>query len=489
MASTASDLLKLELQTTGENDGTWGTKLNTALARLEEGVAGVTNVTITSGDYTLDDTQYAEHDDGSNTSESHVAVIKATGTLTAARALNVPARTKIYWVWNATGSNFNLTVQVTGGGGNGVVVPRNTAMALLSDGTDIVALTPAVASSNTASAISGDNLLDNPDFRIAQRGTAFTSATAPANSDDTYLLDRWVLLSDGNDIVDVNQKTDGVLGPYSYLEADVENTAKKFGFLQIIEQKNLGAISDESQVVSLSFKAKVSDAAKLDNIKAVVLAWSSTADSVTSDVVSAWNVADTTPTWATNWTAENTPANLSVTTSEDTYRIENIAIDTSGVNNLAVFIWSDAVADNDTAGTTLHLTDVKLEIGSVATPQRARHDIEEFLRCLKYCWQINKASSAGFITGFNPTATNARYPLQFPVTMRAAPSLTVSGVGDFQVRHGATNSDTTNLTLAGGDAQTAYLSATVASGLTAGQASALSGDGGGTRWIRFSADL
>ena len=33
------------------------------------------------------------------------------------------------------------------------------------------------------------------------------AATVPINSDDTYLLDRWVLLSEGNDIVDVTQET------------------------------------------------------------------------------------------------------------------------------------------------------------------------------------------------------------------------------------------------------------------------------------------
>ena len=66
MASSASDLLKLELQATGENDGTWGTKLNTLLGRLEESVAAVTNIAVTASDYTLDDTQYAEHNDGAD---------------------------------------------------------------------------------------------------------------------------------------------------------------------------------------------------------------------------------------------------------------------------------------------------------------------------------------------------------------------------------------------------------------------------------------
>ena len=49
-----------------------------------------------------------------------------------------------------------------------------------------------------------------------------------------------------------------------------------------------------------------------------MLAWTGTADTVTSDVVSAWGADGVTPTWATNWTAENTPSNLGVTNTWNT---------------------------------------------------------------------------------------------------------------------------------------------------------------------------
>ena len=47
MASSASPLLKLELQTNGENSGTWGTKTNVTLKRIEEAIAGTTNIAVT----------------------------------------------------------------------------------------------------------------------------------------------------------------------------------------------------------------------------------------------------------------------------------------------------------------------------------------------------------------------------------------------------------------------------------------------------------
>lgn len=142
MPSTASDLLKFEKQADGENDSTWGAKTNTALSRLEEAIADITNIAVTTGDYTLDDTQYNEHDNGANSSESHVAAIKISGTLTGNRSVVVPSRNKIYWVWNINSGAYTTTVKTSGG--SGVVVPQNTLMAVICDGTNVEALTPPV---------------------------------------------------------------------------------------------------------------------------------------------------------------------------------------------------------------------------------------------------------------------------------------------------------------------------------------------------------
>ena len=56
--------------------------------------------------------------------------------------------------------------------------------------------------------ISGtDNKIINGNFAVNQRSalftTSYTDSTPITNSDDTYLFDRWKLLSDGDDIVDV----------------------------------------------------------------------------------------------------------------------------------------------------------------------------------------------------------------------------------------------------------------------------------------------
>ena len=175
--------------------------------------------------------------------------------------------------------------------------------------------------------LSNRNHLINGAFAVAQRGTSFTSSSS-ANNDDTYVLDRWYILSDGNDIIDVSQETTTIPTNGKYAIAlDVETANKKFGIAQIIEGKNcVGLIGD---TITFSFKAKVSDTSKLDNVKAAIVSWSGTEDSVTSDIISAWGNEGTNPTLITNATYENTPANLSLTTSYATYSV-SANIDTSG---------------------------------------------------------------------------------------------------------------------------------------------------------------
>lgn len=140
MASTASDLLKFEKQTTGENPSTWGAKANTAMSRIEEAIADITNISLNAlggANYTLDDTQYDEHVDGSNTSESHVATIKATGTLDAAEKIIVPLRNKQYLVWNSTSGAFAVTIG--GDTGDATEVPQGYLMRVICDGTNVKA--------------------------------------------------------------------------------------------------------------------------------------------------------------------------------------------------------------------------------------------------------------------------------------------------------------------------------------------------------------
>jgi len=224
----------------------------------------------------------------------------------------------------------------------------------------------SVALGDSATVGGASNALINGDMVIWQRGTNITAASTPVtNNDDTYVMDRWILLSDGNDIVDVKRDSTGVEGGSFWdCELEVETVDKKFGIVQIIEATNCHELIGGK--ASLSFYAKVAGSGKLDNVKAAIVSWAGTADSPTSDIVSAWGTEGTNPTLATSWTYENTPADLNVTTSMAQYKIENIDIDTSSTKNVAVFIWSD-VTDTD-LGDDLYITDVQLTPTTAVVP-------------------------------------------------------------------------------------------------------------------------
>ena len=283
-------------------------------------------------------------------------------------------------------------------------------------------------------ALGNKNLLINGEGKVSQRGSSFVSGE---NGDDVYTLDRWNLLSDGSDIVDVTQSTESPTGALNSIGLDVETASKKFGILQIIEQKNAERVIGDT--VTLSFKAKVTSAAagRLENIKAVVLSWDSTADIVTSDVVSAWGVEDTTPTWATNWTEENTPVNLNVTDSWASYSVAGISIDTVSTKNIAVFIWADGLTG--TVTDFLHITDVQLEKGDTVSDFESRSIETELTLCQRYfAKSYNQDVSPGSADGggrvqmqFGGNASSdhtMHIGLFFPATMRTTPSITAYAI-------------------------------------------------------------
>jgi hypothetical protein len=276
----------------------------------------------------------------------------------------------------------------------------------------------------------GRNRLINGDFRVAQRGTSFVSPNA--NNDDTYNLDRWILLSDGNDIVDVTQANVAPTAGLFSIGLDVETVNKKFGIIQIIEQRNI--VGMFNQPVTLSFSARTSGSS-IGNLKAVILSWNSTADTVTSDVVSAWGADGVTPTFAANWTAENTPQNLAPSNTWTRYSI-TATLDTASTNNVAVFIWCDDMTT--TLGDFLYITDVQLEVGSLATPFERKLFSDVLAECQRYYRRSRLANfpptsydTVGASMAINFSSFNGlgMTNVTFSTAMRASPSITAYSTG------------------------------------------------------------
>lgn len=100
-------LLGLALPTTGDLVGIWGTTVNTALTSLlDTAIAGTTTLS-TDADVTLTDT------DGT-TNQARSAIINWTASGTVTRNITAPAASKVYIVFNNTGSTQSIVFRGAG---------------------------------------------------------------------------------------------------------------------------------------------------------------------------------------------------------------------------------------------------------------------------------------------------------------------------------------------------------------------------------------
>ena len=131
MANSTSANLKLTVQATGENSGTWGQITNTNLLILEQAIGGFQSVAITSG-ATLTFSNGA-------ISNGKNAVLKLTGTIGGAVNVTIPdSIEKTFIVDNATTGAYTVTFKTTSGSGvTWAAADKGTKM-VYSDGTNVV---------------------------------------------------------------------------------------------------------------------------------------------------------------------------------------------------------------------------------------------------------------------------------------------------------------------------------------------------------------
>ena len=131
MANSTSANLKLTVQATGENSGTWGQITNTNLLILEQAIGGFQSVAITSG-ATLTFSNGA-------LSNGKNAVLKLVGTIGGGVNVTIPdSIEKTFIVDNATTGAHTVTFKTTSGSGvTWAAADKGTKM-VYSDGTNVV---------------------------------------------------------------------------------------------------------------------------------------------------------------------------------------------------------------------------------------------------------------------------------------------------------------------------------------------------------------
>jgi hypothetical protein len=134
MPSSYSTNLKIELQATGENSGTWGTVTNTNLGTaLEQAIVGYGNP-----DYLSDANLTLTYTDTNSAQTARALVLNVTSalSLTGTRELVVPTIQKQYIVQNNTTGSQSITVKTSAG--TGITIPNGRKAHLYVDGTNVI---------------------------------------------------------------------------------------------------------------------------------------------------------------------------------------------------------------------------------------------------------------------------------------------------------------------------------------------------------------
>jgi len=129
MASTYVNDLRIEEQATGENSGTWGTKVNSAFSQIAEAFSYGTKQLAADSDET-----FTMPDGTSDGTRSLYLKITSAGSLTATRTVTLGPNTvsKLWIIENATTGSQSITIAQ--GSGGTVTIPTGAVKMVYSDG-------------------------------------------------------------------------------------------------------------------------------------------------------------------------------------------------------------------------------------------------------------------------------------------------------------------------------------------------------------------
>ena len=234
MASNYSSDLTLELITTGEKAGLWGTITNTNLQILQQAASGYVEVAMGGGsDVTL------SLADGSNTANGKNIYLKLTGTLTASVNLIIPATStggtvnRVYIIEDTTSrttTNYTLNVK-TDGSSNPVPIPEGANLIVRSDGTDTAlaliqkGIKNVTSSSVTAyTAINGDQIVVDTQANTV----VITLPATPTVTDEVTIMDGSAAGGFGTNNVTVGRNGSNINGAASDYIMNVNNQCITF---------------------------------------------------------------------------------------------------------------------------------------------------------------------------------------------------------------------------------------------------------------------
>ena len=328
-------------------------------------------------------------------------------------------------------------------------------------------------------ALSNRNLIINGAMQVAQRGTDAKTGHAT----DLYGTDRFRAIENHTGSMSSQQVADAPVGFYYSNKITVTGTDSSLGSteygrqLTSIEGQSMAHLNwgtANAKTVTLSFYVKSS----LTGAFYINVFNSATNRSFvagyTIDAANTWErksikiTGDTSGTWlTTNGAGAYIAWSLGAGSTYQTSTLNSWAgaFDMAGSDQVNIFATNSA---------TWQLTGVQMELGTEATPFEHRSYGDELRRCQRYCVDLTPTSATAqpYLpqTAVGASATVAIAQFAFPVTMRAVPTVTLSGTaGDYFLYDGTTY--TATAFAANGICPTGGgVNFTVSSGLSVGKA-------------------
>ncbi len=221
MASSTSTDLKLELITTGEKSGTWGTITNTNLQILEQAASGYLSLAVGGADVALSLATHA-------TANGKNLYYKLTGTLTANRTVTMPdGAERVFIVEDATArsaSNYTLTVKTVSG--TGLSLPVGSTTVLYSDGTNITGKLQTrgyYTPSATYTTVNGDQILVNTSGSGIGTAVTINLPASPAIGNEVHFIDSGNAFASNN--LTIGRNSSNILGAASDLVVSTNGAA------------------------------------------------------------------------------------------------------------------------------------------------------------------------------------------------------------------------------------------------------------------------
>lgn len=264
---------------------------------------------------------------------------------------------------------------------------------------------PLMSSINSGPLTGFRNAIINGNFDHWQRGTSFLNPAVGA-----YTTDRWMVVYDGSGATRTLSRQAFTLGQIdvpgepTYFFRFAQSVAGSGGNFNAISQRIESVRTFAGQQVTLSFYAKAAAALTLPLMAFRQTFGSGGSPSTFVDTYTGFGQVIT-----TSWTRYS----FTITMPS----ISGKTLGTDNNDNMEVFIF---LPINTTF--TFDITQVQLELGPIATPFERRPPQTELALCQRYYQNSGQAANRDSALVFN---ANIYKSSLFPVSMRAAPSLTL----------------------------------------------------------------